>query len=190
MSSKGHFLGMISHQLRGLAQQGKAKELDSLIDSYPWLLNEEAELSKAIGDAITRDHENVVDMLMDKRDVPVMVACEEGTTPIHYAARYNKTDMIKKLAERGANLNVQDENGNTPMHLAVDVGHCNAPELLIDLGADAGIRNKRGHSPLDIVRARRYIGLERGMITRIAKRHEITLKRGFTRARRKPGPHM
>ena len=41
-----------------------------------------------------------------------------GMTPLMIAARYNKTEIIKILISKGANLNQKDENGFTALKYA------------------------------------------------------------------------
>ena len=41
-----------------------------------------------------------------------------GLTPLMFAARYNKVDIIKYLLEKGAKKNTKDEKGNTALKYA------------------------------------------------------------------------
>ena len=40
-------------------------------------------------------------------------------TPLHLAALYGYTDVMKQLFSKGASVEAIDENNNTPLHLAV-----------------------------------------------------------------------
>lgn len=42
----------------------------------------------------------------------------EGMTPLMYAARYNRVDIIKILVEKGAKIKARDSKGNTAMKFA------------------------------------------------------------------------
>jgi ankyrin repeat protein len=42
----------------------------------------------------------------------------DGMTPLMYAARYNRTDIIKVLVKNGANIKTRDKKGNTAMKFA------------------------------------------------------------------------
>ncbi|WP_299215555.1 ankyrin repeat domain-containing protein [uncultured Aquimarina sp.] len=42
----------------------------------------------------------------------------EGMTPLMYAARYNRVDIIKILVEKGAKIKTRDSKGNTAMKFA------------------------------------------------------------------------
>ncbi|MDH7445068.1 ankyrin repeat domain-containing protein [Aquimarina sp. 2201CG14-23] len=42
----------------------------------------------------------------------------EGMTPLMYAARYNRVDIIKMLVKKGAKVKARDSKGNTAMKFA------------------------------------------------------------------------
>ncbi|WP_299255189.1 ankyrin repeat domain-containing protein [uncultured Aquimarina sp.] len=42
----------------------------------------------------------------------------EGMTPLMYAARYNRVDIIKVLVKKGAKVKARDSKGNTAMKFA------------------------------------------------------------------------
>lgn len=42
----------------------------------------------------------------------------DGKTPLMYAARYNRVDIIKLLIKKGANIKARDRKGNTAVKLA------------------------------------------------------------------------
>jgi len=42
----------------------------------------------------------------------------DGKTPLMYAARYNRVDIIKLLVKKGANVKARDRKGNTAMKFA------------------------------------------------------------------------
>jgi hypothetical protein len=46
---------------------------------------------------------------------------EAGQTPIHFGATASD-DIVKFLAEKGANLDVKDKQGRTPVEMALGVG--------------------------------------------------------------------
>ena len=62
--------------------------------------------------------------------------------------------MIKKLIEKGANINLKDEHGNTPLHYAVQHISPNMVDivrLLIESGANVKSQNNDGQTPLHFV---------------------------------------
>jgi len=184
--SGGRWSGMITHHLTNAARDGDVGKMDALLEKYPWILDHENVVATAVETAVLRDHADFLDALF-RHGVAVDHENELGQTALHIAAQANKFDIMKDLLARGADIARADQNGNTPLHLAVERGNCTTTDILVDRGADAGVRNKAGFSPLEIARRKRYIGLERGMITSIAKRQEQRLKQRYAQARRKPG---
>lgn len=63
----------------------------------------------------------------------------QGVTVVHWAARRNHLDLVRFLAERGADLNAVgykfDRDGQTPLAAARDAEHGDMVKLLSDLGA-------------------------------------------------------
>lgn len=64
-----------------------------------------------------------------------------GYTPIHAAASYGHTELLKYLTEKGGDINVQDNEGDTPLHHVEDV---ETAKLVIDLGGDYRLKNGDG----------------------------------------------
>jgi ankyrin repeat protein len=71
-----------------------------------------------------------------------------GWTALMYAARQNSRDAIRVLADRGANLNLQDPQGATAIQLAIINLHYDAAALLLDKGANPNIADETGMAAL------------------------------------------
>jgi ankyrin repeat protein len=41
-----------------------------------------------------------------------------GSTPLHYACKVGKTEVVEALLEKGADLHAKDNDGSTPLLLA------------------------------------------------------------------------
>ena len=65
-----------------------------------------------------------------------------------YAARQGAADTARVLAERGANLNVQDPDGTTALMLAIINAHYDTAAVLIDKGADPNVADITGMAAL------------------------------------------
>lgn len=86
-------------------------------------------------------------LLNDKN--PVM--CQ---TPLHVAAGYNNTDIVKFLLDwQGADtVEVEAKNmyGETPLHMAVKNSSCESAKLLLERGVHTGAKANNGMSPLHL----------------------------------------
>ena len=59
----------------------------------------------------------------------------------------NQNDVVRCLAERGANVNLQNKLGNTALHYACAFQFEGVAETLDGFGADGGISNAAGELP-------------------------------------------
>lgn len=69
-------------------------------------------------------------------------------SPLHYASRNNKTEMVELLINNNAVINDLDHWGYTPLNVATSNGSTNAAKLLIHHGADVNIPDNLNNSPL------------------------------------------
>ena len=67
-----------------------------------------------------------------------------GWTAAMYAARQGAAETTRVLAERGANLNVQDPDGTTALMLAIINAHYDTAAVLIEKGADPNVVDVSG----------------------------------------------
>lgn len=65
-----------------------------------------------------------------------------GWAPLHYAASGPGTAAVQLLLERGATLDARSPNGTTPLMMAAKYGAIDAAHLLVERGADAKLRNE------------------------------------------------
>lgn len=71
-------------------------------------------------------------------------------TPIEIAIKYKKYKMLKKLIERGANINHENDLCITPLLCAIWLNDKKAMHILLEHGANATKSNKCKHSPIDM----------------------------------------
>lgn len=74
----------------------------------------------------------------------------DGWTPLHLAAHFAKTGVVRVLLNRGAAVNALSENAlkNTALHAAAAGKAMEAANLLIIHGADVNARQHGGWTPL------------------------------------------
>ena len=75
-----------------------------------------------------------------------------GYTALHHATMFNRTDVIKRLVDVGADVNRQNRYEDTPLHLAARHNNTEAVRLLLDNGADINLKNRTNKTPLDVAR--------------------------------------
>ncbi|OYT69279.1 MAG: hypothetical protein CFK49_07970 [Armatimonadetes bacterium JP3_11] len=75
-----------------------------------------------------------------------------GNSPVHYAAIYGRTRVLKAMLDRGVSPNLRDRNGRTLLMLAAENGHRETVKLLLERGADPKTRSALGDTALDAAR--------------------------------------
>jgi ankyrin repeat protein len=71
-----------------------------------------------------------------------------GETLINMAVASENTDLLRVLAEKGANVNAIDYLENTPLHLAAERGMTDAVDILLAHGAYVDAINIMGSTPI------------------------------------------
>ena len=61
-----------------------------------------------------------------------------------YASRDGDLEIVKFLAEQGADVNIQNIYGNTALILSSRLGHLEIVKFLIEQGADVNLRDDNG----------------------------------------------
>jgi ankyrin repeat protein len=81
------------------------------------------------------------------KDFDVNKPVKEGYA-IHYAAFQNKTDIIRYLIDKGANVNAEFEDGATPLIAAAEYGYFETCSLLLEHNADVNKVDHHGNDAL------------------------------------------
>jgi uncharacterized protein len=106
-----------------------------------------AQSDPPIIDAVKRGDEAAVRSLVRGSGV-VDTASADGTTPLHWAARDDRVDILELLIRAGAQVNAADRYGITPLAFATMNGSARAIAMLLGAGADAKGRVGDGESVL------------------------------------------
>ena len=107
-------------------------------------------------EAARRGNLEILEFLLDAR-ANVEVRSQYSKSALHLAVYNNHRDVVLKLLERGAGINVQnyspsnDYRGGTPLMSAAARGNCAMVHTLLAQGADVFVRDRDGESVLEIV---------------------------------------
>ena len=103
-----------------------------------------------VGDVI-----KIVEMLHDR--MPVDSVDEFGFMALMRAAIYNRTDVIRALLQRGADVNRQsDVDGSTAIHMAAFNNSIDVIRILMQHEAAAKVENNYGRTPVGLARMWNY----------------------------------
>jgi ankyrin repeat protein len=76
----------------------------------------------------------------------------QGSRPLHLAALYGFTAVVRGLLSAGADVRARDRHGRTALHEAILNNHQPIVRLLIKAGADLNAADRYGETPLAITR--------------------------------------
>ena len=83
---------------------------------------------------------------------PELVNCQDRagrcSTPLHFAAGYNRVQVCQFLLDHGAATGARDRGGLVPLHNACCYGHGTIAKLLLTHGADASTPDLWHYTPL------------------------------------------
>lgn len=85
-------------------------------------------------------------------DHPHIVNCRDldgrHSTPLHFAAGYNRVGVVEFLLQHGADVHAKDKGGLVPLHNACSYGHYEVTELLVKHGASVNVCDLWRFTPL------------------------------------------
>ncbi|XP_059180071.1 poly [ADP-ribose] polymerase tankyrase-2-like [Centropristis striata] len=70
------------------------------------------------------------------------------STPLHFAAGYNRLSIVQFLLQHGADVHAKDKGGLVPLHNACSYGHYEVAELLVIHGAVVNVADLWKFTPL------------------------------------------
>ena len=69
----------------------------------------------------------------------------EDFTLLHYACWHGEVEAVKKLIEKGANINATNSDNRTPLHIAAQFGWMDVVKILVEHGANLKVKLKTGN---------------------------------------------
>lgn len=101
-----------------------------------------------LGEASKQGWIDIIDHCVELR-VSLEQKHQGGYTPLMYACRDNKVDVVDRLLQAGCNVNARSANKNTALHIvATKCGNIGIADRLILAGAELDCLNKWDNSPL------------------------------------------
>jgi ankyrin repeat protein len=106
-----------------------------------------ADTEPLLVDAIRARNENAVRALL-KQPAQINAREPDGTTPLHWAVRFDDLDTVRLLLRAGANAEAANRYGVTPLALAAINGNATIIETLLKAGADVNAALPEGQTVL------------------------------------------
>ncbi len=94
------------------------------------------------------DSASWTELLVDYGADPKLENPNNGSQPLHMAARLGKADVCNLLMSAGADINAASKDGLTPLHEAAQHAQAEIIELLIAAGAACMAEDKQHKTPL------------------------------------------
>lgn len=69
-------------------------------------------------------------------------------TPLNFASLEGKTDIVKYLVEKGADINTRDREGSNPLQNAAIKGYFDIVKILVEKGSDVNYKDDNDVTPL------------------------------------------
>ena len=95
--------------------------------------------------------------IADSLDGPDMIYRIGRHTPLHYAAGYNKLEVVALLLDKGADIHALSTLGITPLHFAARYNTPEVVALLLDRGAPPDALDNGDFTPLDYAENNEYL---------------------------------
>ena len=100
-----------------------------------------------------------------------------GLTPLLFATKMNKIEIMKILLSNGANVNAKTKEGYYPLLFAIERSNLNSIKLLVQYDGNIEIKTNQGITPLFAAIARCNIDIVKYLLTIGASTQSQTMKR-------------
>lgn len=146
---EGQELPVFDHQLElftRLAIEGRVAEAEVYLGDPAFLHAADREGHTALFAAAVAGNLNVLDLVLAQS--PQLDLCDaRGATALFYSAA-GRSEVVERLIQRGADVNLQDQTGKSPLMVAVLMNHAGTVGLLLAAGANVNQRDHVGATAL------------------------------------------
>ncbi|XP_065071133.1 poly [ADP-ribose] polymerase tankyrase-2-like isoform X2 [Rhopilema esculentum] len=103
---------------------------------------------KQILEAAKSGDMDILKSLVTSQNVNCQDVDGRHSTPLHFAAGYNRLNVVMFLLQNGADVHAKDKGGLVPLHNACSYGHYEVAELLVKYGANVNASDLWKFTPL------------------------------------------
>lgn len=127
---------------------GSIKRVQSLINTYPELLNKRDKLKRTpLFNAVYVNQYEIVEILT-KKGADLTLGDAYGDTPLHRATQSGNKEIMEFLIRSGASVWSRNRQYETPLFKAASLGKIEAAKLLISKEAYVNVFDKKRNTPL------------------------------------------
>lgn len=101
-----------------------------------------------------RGEKGVTTLFMQAGMAPDSYRKTDGFTPLHAAAAYGQTPIVRQLLDQGADVNARDKAGQTALMMAVCNSHADVVNVLLQRGADITAKDSKGNTSISMAKAK------------------------------------
>ncbi|XP_053367381.1 poly [ADP-ribose] polymerase tankyrase-2-like isoform X2 [Clarias gariepinus] len=121
---------------------------DSIQDVLQGVLGGNLDTERQLLEASKSGDLETVKKLCTLQNVNCRDAEGRQSTPLHFAAGYNRVAVVEYLLQHGADVHAKDKGGLVPLHNACSYGHYEVAELLVIHGAVINVADLWKFTPL------------------------------------------
>eukprot|EP00794_Sanderia_malayensis_P005571 gene5571-6259_t len=110
--------------------------------------NSSSDTNKQILEAAKSGDISILKMLTTSQNVNCEDVDGRHSTPLHFAAGFNKLDVVQFLLQNSADVHAKDKGGLVPLHNACSYGHYEVAEMLVKHGANVNAADLWKFTPL------------------------------------------
>ncbi|MBX9890026.1 MAG: ankyrin repeat domain-containing protein [Amoebophilaceae bacterium] len=138
------------------ANENRLQLLEAFLDAGVDVETRDQESSTLLYIAANRGYTEMADMLAKK--VMIDAVRNDGTPPMHAAARHGGVEIVNLLLKKGAYKNAKSYQGDTPLHLAASSGNLAVVKRLLAETVEVNARNEEGITALHAVASNHPVG--------------------------------